>query len=86
MRTAHALTISWGVYLVLGGVLSPGGVSPGGCLPRGEGVCPGGVCLGGVPTQVLPPVNWSGTPPCELVRYSPRPPSCELVRYSPPPL
>ena len=61
------------MYLVLGGVLSPGvylvprglylvpgGVlSPGGCLPRGS--LPGGVSAqGGLPGGVCP-----GTPPCE---------------------
>ena len=51
-----------GVYLVLGGevYLVPGGVlSPGGCLPVGVsaqgGVCLGGVSArGGVPAQLLP--------------------------------
>ena len=55
MRTARTLTVHGGVYLVPGGVLSPGGT----CLPRGgvsaQGRCvclPRGVSARGVPCDL----------------------------------
>ena len=69
MHTACTLTVSGGVYLVpegvylvLGGVLSPrgcltGGLTWGGCLPKG----------GGRPGQVLPPPVNRMTDACENI-------------------